>query len=77
MHSNSNVKAAAAPWQQLIIGMPCCHRLQVFSQFHAPSPLSIFVPLSVLLESIATVASSMPQELHFQYPGPNSTLLLT
>ncbi|KAL4445781.1 hypothetical protein ABPG77_008980 [Micractinium sp. CCAP 211/92] len=49
----------------------------VFSQFHAPSPLSIFVPLSVLLESIATVASSMPQELHFQYPGPNSTLLLT
>ncbi|KAL4425833.1 hypothetical protein ABPG75_009849 [Micractinium tetrahymenae] len=49
----------------------------VFSQFHAPTPLTIFVPLSVLLESIATVASSMPQELHFQYPGPDSTLLLT
>ena len=50
---------------------------QVFSHFQAPAPLTFFVPLSVLLESINTVASSMPQELHLQYPGPGGSLLIT
>ena len=50
---------------------------QVFSYFQAPAPLTFFVPLSVLLESINTVASSMPQELHLQYPGPGGSLLIT
>ncbi|EFN57432.1 hypothetical protein CHLNCDRAFT_50963 [Chlorella variabilis] len=49
----------------------------VFSQFQAPASLTFFVPLSMLLDSINTVASSMPHELHLQYPGPDNSLLLT
>lgn len=49
----------------------------IFSQYQAAVPLTIFVPLAVLLDSINTVASSMPHELHFHYPGPNNSLLLT
>jgi hypothetical protein len=49
----------------------------VFSHFQAPASLAFYVPLSVLLESVNSVASSAPQELHLQYPGPGNSLLLT
>ena len=52
--------------------------LQVFSHYQAPTAsLTFLVPLSVLLDSVATVASSMPQELHLQYPGPANSFLIT
>lgn len=50
---------------------------QVFSSFQAPASITFFVPLSILLEAISTVASSMPHEIHLQYPGPDSSLLIT
>lgn len=65
----SYARPLPAPWPRIT--------LQVFSYFQAPAPLTFFVPLSVLLESINTVASSMPQELHLQYPGPGGSLLIT
>lgn len=69
---------ADAPTPPTAAAVPCPRtNPQVFSYFQAPAPLTFFVPLSVLLESINTVASSMPQELHLQYPGPGGSLLIT
>ena len=64
---------STAPQTALTAPLP----LQAFSHFQAPAPLTFFVPLSVLLESIATLAASAPQELHLQYPGPGASLLIT
>ncbi|PSC76868.1 damaged DNA binding [Micractinium conductrix] len=49
----------------------------VFSQLSAPTSLTFCAPLNAVLDSINTVASSMPQELHMQYPGPDNCLLIT
>ena len=54
-----------------------CLPAQVFSHFQSPASLSFYVPLSVLLDSVNSVASSAPQELQLQYPGPGNSLLLT
>jgi len=77
--AHSGQRPATAPcvsWAYLLCSQPRC--LQVFSHFDAPAAaLDFFVPLTVLLEAIATVASSVPHELHLQYPGPDNSLLLT
>ncbi|KAL4859856.1 hypothetical protein ACK3TF_000122 [Chlorella vulgaris] len=51
--------------------------ISVFSSFQALASITFFVPLSILLEAVSTVASSMPHEIHLQYPGPDSSLLIT
>ena len=66
----------AAPSQLPPCRLPCLPA-QVFSHFQSPASLAFYVPLSVLLESVNSVASSAPQELHLQYPGPGNSLLLT